>query len=322
MACPAAYRNPRCTAAWQSCLTERSAGPAPRPAGSLPSVQILLTGATGSLGQRVLLRLTERGHHVRCLVRRPVALPAGAEPVTIDLAGPLDDPAALVAGTQVLVSLAAAIRDVDAATSRAVNVDAPLALARALRDAGGSHVVHASTNLVYGPQPLVPVGEDAVPAPWGTYALDKRAAEVALLDLARPASHRGRRDGFGAVILRLAALWGSTPGQLAAFAQRRLVDTRPDALAHLLTVDDAARAIVDAVERDPVSGVLNLGDDEPMAIRELAALLDLPLVAPGDQQLRLPEPALAMDTALAKDRLGWYPRVPSVREGLEAGLDP
>ena len=41
---------------------------------------ILLTGATGYVGGRLLQALQQAGHHVRCLVRRPAFLSARVAP--------------------------------------------------------------------------------------------------------------------------------------------------------------------------------------------------------------------------------------------------
>ena len=57
---------------------------------------VLLTGATGLVGSRLLPRLAEAGFDCRALVRRDVALPAG----TTGVRGDLDDPASLRDGSR------------------------------------------------------------------------------------------------------------------------------------------------------------------------------------------------------------------------------
>ena len=63
---------------------------APEPATTRDSREtILLTGATGYIGGRLLSRLEEAGCRVRCLTRRPSALPRRVAPGTQVVMGDL-----------------------------------------------------------------------------------------------------------------------------------------------------------------------------------------------------------------------------------------
>jgi len=77
---------------------------------------LLLTGATGSIGSRLLPLLLERGEDVRCLVREPRRL--GAHRVDVQIAlgdlGEMSDPYLVrqaLRGVDTVVHLAATIRD-------------------------------------------------------------------------------------------------------------------------------------------------------------------------------------------------------------------
>jgi uncharacterized protein YbjT (DUF2867 family) len=74
---------------------------------------LLLTGATGLVGSRLLPRLVAEGEQVRCLVRDPRRL--GAQRVRVQIAlGDLTDPPSFrnaLRGVQTVVHLAASIRD-------------------------------------------------------------------------------------------------------------------------------------------------------------------------------------------------------------------
>jgi NADH dehydrogenase len=77
---------------------------------------LLLTGATGSIGSRLLPLLLERGEDVRCLVREPRRL--GAHRVDVQIAlgdlGEMSDPYLLrqaLRGVDTVIHLAATIRD-------------------------------------------------------------------------------------------------------------------------------------------------------------------------------------------------------------------
>jgi uncharacterized protein YbjT (DUF2867 family) len=60
-----------------------------------PSRNVLLTGATGYVGGRLLTALEAAGYHVRCLARRPEALQHRAGPGVEVVAGDVQDPASL-----------------------------------------------------------------------------------------------------------------------------------------------------------------------------------------------------------------------------------
>jgi len=77
---------------------------------------LLLTGATGSIGSRLLPRLLENGEDVRCLVREPRRL--GARRVDVQIAlgdlGEMSDPYLVrqaLRGVDTVIHLAATIRD-------------------------------------------------------------------------------------------------------------------------------------------------------------------------------------------------------------------
>jgi uncharacterized protein YbjT (DUF2867 family) len=77
---------------------------------------LLLTGATGSIGSRLLPLLLERGEEVRCLVREPRKL--GARRVDVQIAlgdlGEMSDPYLVrqaLRGVDTVIHLAASIRD-------------------------------------------------------------------------------------------------------------------------------------------------------------------------------------------------------------------
>src|ERR1700754_2473372 len=107
---------------------------------------VLLTGATGLVGSRLLPRLVEAGFDCRALVRRAVALPAGATGVR----GDLGDPGSLreaVAGAEAVVHLAALFRTADEDAIWRANHDGTRHLLDAVKTyAPQARVVMASTG--------------------------------------------------------------------------------------------------------------------------------------------------------------------------------
>jgi nucleoside-diphosphate-sugar epimerase len=152
---------------------------------------VLVTGATGRIGSRLVPRLLEHREAVRVIAREPSRAEAlrerGAEVVKGDLREPADLARALD-GTRSVIHLAAAFRGVPDEEAVAVNERATIALGRACVEAGIARFVFASTNLIYGPGRGRPAREADEPGPdgaYGVYPRTKAAAERALRDLHR-----------------------------------------------------------------------------------------------------------------------------------------
>src|ERR1044072_7626252 len=102
---------------------------------------LLLTGATGSIGSRLLPLLLERGEDVRCLVREPRRL--GARRVDVQIAlgdlGEMSDPYLVrqaLRGVDTVIHLAATIRDQPPRRIEELNGLATLRLLRAAERSG------------------------------------------------------------------------------------------------------------------------------------------------------------------------------------------
>ena len=106
---------------------------------------VLVTGATGYVGRRLLPLLLDAGVRVRALAREPGAarLPDGVDAVRGDVTAPDSLPPALE-GVDVVVHLAAITADRKAPPGGydAVNADGTAALARAAAAAGVQGFVH------------------------------------------------------------------------------------------------------------------------------------------------------------------------------------
>jgi uncharacterized protein YbjT (DUF2867 family) len=110
---------------------------------------LLLTGATGSVGSRLLPLLLERGEDVRCLVREPRRL--GARRVDVQIAlgdlGEMSDPYLVrqaLRGVDTVVHLAATIRDQPPRRIEELNGLATVRLLRAAERSGVQRFVFFS----------------------------------------------------------------------------------------------------------------------------------------------------------------------------------
>jgi uncharacterized protein YbjT (DUF2867 family) len=107
---------------------------------------ILLTGATGNVGSKLLRRLTAEGERVRCLVRDPRRL--GPERVRVQIAlGDLSDPGSFrnaMRGVKTVVHMAAPMRDQPRGSIEELNGVATYRLVRAAERAGAERFVFFS----------------------------------------------------------------------------------------------------------------------------------------------------------------------------------
>ncbi len=131
---------------------------------------VLVTGASGYVGRRLVARLAERGTPVRALVHRSQGeLPAGVEAVT----GDITDSASLAGaceGVDAIVNLASitADRKPPPGGYDRVNAEGPAALASAARTAGVRRLVHLA-------------GIDTTVGPPGPYLAGRRRGDAAVL---------------------------------------------------------------------------------------------------------------------------------------------
>lgn len=215
---------------------------------------ILLTGATGLVGSRVLARLTARQAPVRCLVRDPRRLGASRVRVQITL-GDLADPAWLrqgMRGVRTVVHLAATARDQPHASIEEIDGLATWRLVRAAEAAGVDHVVF-----------LTPLGA----SPWHRARVQraKALAERAVTDAA-----------LRTTILRCSLVYA--PAADPPFGLARLPSVPVAGLGRGLVqpihADDVADCVVAAVERAPgdapAHAVHDLAGPDTLSYRELA----------------------------------------------------
>lgn len=176
-------------------------------------IRIVLTGASGFLGQALSRRLLEDGHLLTALSRK-VAMAVGSTWVQVSR---YDGDDSLLVGQDCVIHLAARVHVMDDAVQdplaefRAANVDLTANLARRAARAGVRRFVFVSSIKVNGESTQLgaPFAADAVPAPMDAYGVSKMEAEQGLREIAS-------QTGMQVVIIRPPLVYG--PGVKANFA--------------------------------------------------------------------------------------------------------
>jgi len=276
----------------------------------------LVTGATGTIGPTLVMRLLEADYQVRILARRQPQCPLFDDSVQIEL-GDICDPAVvgrLVEGADVVFHLAAKLHIPDPppelqAEYWRVNVEGTRNVVEQAVAAGVRRLVYVSTVTVYGPTDGQVLDESAAPRPDSVYSRTKLEGEqVALAALRRSlprAKPRGSGQAQGAddkplsAVLRLATVYG--PRQkgnfqrlVRALAQGRFVPVGDGRNRRTLVyVRDAVEAMLLAVEHQKAAGrVFNVTDGYTHTMRDVLTALC--------QALGRPVPRLHVPLALAR----------------------
>lgn len=271
---------------------------------------VVVTGAAGSLGQRVLVLLAraQRPYRVVGIDRVPLAgTPAGVEGHVADLS-PLpgaEEPsegllAASFAGADCVVHLAwqTASTERKRSPSPSANHGALVRTLRLSEAAGASRLVYVSSATVYGAwaDNAVPLAEDAAlrPNPEFVFAVEKAESERLLDDWAI------LHPGVAVAVLRPTVTVGSSGRPLyEALGGTRAPSSDDSArLVQFLHVDDLAVAIALAVDKS-LSGVFNVAPDPGIAESTVRAL------SGGVRRVRLPTGIATRISAWGWKSFGW-----------------
>lgn len=270
---------------------------------------ILITGATGNVGTRLLPRLVATGYDCRALIRPGKAhmLPAGVIPVVGDILEPDTLPAA-VDGVSAVVHLAALLRSPDATAIQRINVEGTRNLVAATRaHAPDARFVLASTSLVYPDDLPYPGREDGDLLPTAPYPASKIVAE-----------HEVRMSGLTWSVLRFGFVYGDGDQHLENAPRLfGLWHWHPAHALHLVHQRDIATAVLLALTGATDGHVVNIVDEAPMTAYEIAALIGQP-IEPAKDPLVDPWGG-RLDGTLAR-KLGFRPTVPTVHHALRENL--
>ena len=320
----------------------------------VPPADVLVTGAAGFLGRKVVEALRAKGQRVRVLVRNPAAAAKFGADVQV-LIGDLGDPRAVdhaVDGVGTVYHVGAAMRGGPRAFEAGTVWGTRNVIDACLKH-GTKRLIYVSSMSVFdhaGRDPARTMTESSTLEPhpnWrGAYTQTKLTAETLVVDAIRDKSLR-------AVVIRPGQIFGPgaervTPNGTIALAGRWVAIGEPTQTLPLVYVDDVVDALLLAGESDAALGhVINVVDPSTTtqqnyldrAKRKLGPELRVVRVpvnvfmglAYGVELLgkalkrdvpltryrvRSLRPLSNFDLTEARTRLGWEPRV-----GLARGLD-
>ncbi|MEJ1117297.1 NAD(P)-dependent oxidoreductase [Phyllobacterium sp. CCNWLW109] len=268
---------------------------------------VLLTGATGLVGARLLPRLVDEGFRCRALLRPGKEVSSGmvwAEGNLLDTASL----ASAVEGISAVVHLAAVFRTPDTDLIWRSNLEGTRNLIAAVKaHAPEARFILASTSNIYDADSPRPGREDDAADPQQAYPASKLAAEHAL-----------RESGLNWSIQRFGFVYGEKDGHLEELP--RLVanfNMHPAQRMSIIHHRDIATAMTLALTGAMDGRIVNIADEAPTSIYELVALVGgtmEPSSAPLDNPWRL-----HMDVSLAR-RLGFQPVVRTVYQAAQENL--
>ena len=257
------------------------------------------------------MRLAERGHTVRALVRDPERAASLRRDRVELVVGDLLEPSSLAAavrGVDAVVHCAAFFRGATEEQAHAVNDLGTQHLANAAKSASVGRFVFTSTGLVYGPRGGALTNEDAPCAPVDAYPVSKLAAERFLLAM----------EGLDVRVLRLPFVYGDGDPHIAEAVpmMRGFPAAQPMSIGHHVDVAQAVARLLDAAS--PAHRIYNVVDDESPDLATLFASVGAP-PPDGSNAERARAFELVMDGRRIRDDLGFRPAFPRLADAVSAG---
>ena len=273
-------------------------------------MKILVTGATGKVGSRLIKRLSQRGDRVRALVRDSKrAADLRGDRIELALGDLLEEDslAAAARDMDAVVHCAAFFRGATPEQAHAVNDGGTQHLANAARTASVKRFLFTSTGLVYGPNGGRPAREDAPCAPMDAYPASKLAAERFLLAM----------EGLDVRVLRLPFVYGDGDPHIEEVIpmMRGFPPAQRMSIGHHADIAQAVARLLDAPS--PAHRVYNVVDDEAPELATLFASVGAP---PPDGSNA--ERARAFDSLLdgrrIREDLAFKPEFPRLADAIAA----
>jgi UDP-glucose 4-epimerase len=285
-------------------------------------MRVLITGATGFVGSRLVDHLADR-HELYAIARRPPPPELSSRATWIEQDLRAFDEEALPDRIDGIFHLAQSplYREFPdgAPDVFAVNVASTFSILEYARRAGARSVVLASTGGVYGYR-RHPIRElDDEPRPTTFYFRSKRAAEIV---------SEAYSALFSVIVFRFFFVYGAGQRRMliptlidkVVSGQQIVVDGDPGLTVNPIHVDDAVRAFEPALELGR-STTLNVAGDERITITDLVRLIGEiagrpAIIAHGPAH---PEGDLVADIGRLREMLGVTPEI-SLADGLRSAI--
>ena len=302
-------------------------------------MRVLVVGASGAIGTRLIPQLIERGHEVTGSCRSPGNTgrlrELGAEPVVLDAldAGAVRD-AVAAARPDAIIYQATALAN----ASFSLSLDRTFAPTNRLRTEGTDALLAAAREAGvrrFVAQSFAPYRYDRRGGPVKTEddPLDPAPPKRARQTFAAMSHVDEAVTGAGGIALRYGGFYGAANDGLVPPVRKRQfpVIGAGGGISSFIHLDDAAAATVLALGHDG-AGLYNITDDEPAPMSQwlpaLAAALGakpprhVPLwlarLIAGKGVVMMADGSRGASNAKAKRELGWTLRYPSWREGFPA----
>jgi nucleoside-diphosphate-sugar epimerase len=301
-------------------------------------MRVLIVGASGAIGTRLVPQLREAGHEVigssRSAAKAGQLRALGAEPIVLDALDALAVREAIAAaGPDAIIYQATALAN--AGFSR--NLDRTFAQTNRLRTEGTDILLAAAREAGvrrFVAQSFAPYryAREGGPVKTENDPLDPAPPKTARQTNAAMNHLDQAVTGAGGIALRYGGFYGAASDGLIGPVRKRQLPIVGDGggIMSFVHLDDAAAATVLALEHDGPA-IYNIADDEPAAASEwtpaLAAALGakpprhipfwLARLIVGEGLVMMTESRGAAN-AKAKRELGWAPRYPSWRQGFTA----
>ena len=243
---------------------------------------VLVTGATGFLGSRVVRQLQAHGHDVRCLVHTPGRerlFPERTVDVHYGSVLDLNALSELLYDVGGVIHLVATIRQFKGTTYDLVNRQGVANMVAAARNHGVKHFIQVSATGA--------TGDPAYPYLYSKWRGEREVVEGDVpYTIIRPSLMFGEGDGF---LNPLAGLTKVLPVVPVVGSGRNRFQP--------IAVEDAARCVVSAVDREDLKGkTIEIGGPEQLSYNEIMAIVARTM---GKRRLRIPLPVWLVYLAAA-----------------------